>query len=98
MTEHVIDTHVDLLETGNGELGVKYTQAIPDHFITDIQERFTGANDKTGEFLFVGSVPAAVADRWMRSGYNVFEEPIRNTLARLKAENMGKFVGTSKRI
>jgi hypothetical protein len=36
-----------------------YTQDIPDHFIQDIQDRFTGANDATGNFLFVGSVPAA---------------------------------------
>lgn len=77
---------------------MKYTQTIPDHFTQDIQDRFTGAKEATGELLFVGSVPAAVADRWLREGYDVFKEPIRNTLARLKAENMGKFVGTSKRI
>ena len=97
MTDNVIDTNVALVGSGD-DLGVQYTQTIPDHFTQDIQDRFTGANDKTGEFLFVGSVPAAVADRWLREGYDVFREPIRNTLARLKAENMGKFVGTSKRI
>ena len=93
----LIDTNVSLLESGD-DLGVRYSQEIPDHFLTDIQDRFTGANDKTGNFLFVGSVPAAVADRWMREGYNVYEEPVRNTLAKLKLENMGRFVGTSKRI
>lgn len=93
----LLETNVDLLEAG-GDLGVRYTQDIPDHFIQDIQDRFTGATDKTDNFLFVGSVPAALADRWMREGYNVFQEPIRNTLARLKAENFGKFVATSKRI
>lgn len=94
----LLETNVDLLEAG-GELGVRYTQDIPDHFIQDIQDRFTGANDRIdGNFLFVGSVPAAVADRWMREGYNVYQEPIRKTLAKLKAENFGKFVATSKRI
>lgn len=97
MTERLIDTNVALLESA-GELGVHYTQDIPDHFVQDIQDRFTGANDATGNFLFVGSVPSALADRWMREGYNVFEEPIRKTLAKLKAENYGKFVGTSKSI
>lgn len=94
---HLIETNVSLLESGD-ELGVKYTQTIPDHFTQDIQDRFTGANEATGDLLFVGSVPAAVADRWMREGYDVFREPVSKTLARLKAENMGKFVGTSKRI
>lgn len=94
---NLIETNVTLVQSGD-DLGVKYTQDIPDHFIQDIQDRFTGANDATGNFLFVGSVPSAIADRWMREGYNVFEEPVRKTLAKLKAENFGKFVGTSKSI
>jgi len=94
---NLIDTHVALLESG-GDLGVEYSQEITDEFVQDIQDRFTTTGDKTGNFLFVGAVPAAVADRWMREGYNVFQEPIRKTLARLKAENFGKFVGTSKQI
>lgn len=93
----LIETNVDLLEQG-GDIGVRYTQEIPDHFIQDIQDRFTGVDDPTGNLLFVGSVPAAVADRWMREGYNVYQEPIRKTLAKLKAENFGKFVATAKRI
>jgi hypothetical protein len=98
MQEQIIETNVGLLRGPGDELGVVYTQEIPDHFIQDIQDRFTGANDPTGNMLFVGSVPAAVADRWMREGYNVFEEPIAKTLAKLRAENMGKFIATSKQI
>jgi len=94
---NLIDTKTALVESG-GDLGVQYSQDISDEFVQDIQDRFTTPGDKTGNFLFVGSVPAAIADRWMREGYNVFQEPIRKTLARLKAENFGKFVGTSKQI
>jgi hypothetical protein len=93
----LIETNVSLIESA-GDTGVKYTQEITDDFVQDIQDRFTHANDPTDNFLFVGSVPAAIADRWMREGYNIYEEPIRKTLARLKAENFGKFVGTSKSI
>jgi hypothetical protein len=93
----LIETNVSLVESA-GDTGVMFSQEITDEFVQDIQERFTGANDPTGNFLFVGAVPSAVADRWMREGYNVFQEPIRKSLARLKAENFGKFIGTSKRI
>jgi len=94
----LLDTNVTLLESA-GELGVQFTQDIPDEFVQDIQDRFTHANDAVGgEFLFVGSVPTGVVDRWMREGYNIFEEPIRKTLAKLKAENFGRFVATSKSI
>jgi len=98
MTDKILETNVSLLKGPGYELGVHYAQEIPDYFLQDIQDRFTGADDATGNLLFVGSVPAAVADRWMREGYDVFKEPIRNTLARLKAENFGKFVATSKRV
>ena len=98
MTDKILETNVSLLEGPGDELGVHYTQEIPDYFLQDIQDRSTGANDATGDLLFVGSVPAAVADRWLREGYNVFEEPISKTLAKLKAENFGKLVATSKRI
>jgi hypothetical protein len=40
----LLETNVDLLEEG-GDLGVQYTQDIPDHFVQDIQDRFTGTND-----------------------------------------------------
>lgn len=93
----LIDTDVRLLSQG-GDLGVEFKQEITSEFLQDIQDRFTHANDPTGEFLFVGSVPTAVADRWMREGYNIYEEPIAKTLAKLKAENMGKFIATSKSI
>jgi hypothetical protein len=96
--ERIIETNVSLVPNVGDDLAVKFTQEIPDHFIQDIQDRFTGKNDATGDFLFVGSVPSAVADRWMREGYNVFEEPIAKTLAKLRAENMAKFIGTSKNI
>lgn len=98
MQEQILDSSVALVKGPGDELGVQYSQEIPDHFIDSIHERFTGANDPTGNLLFVGSVPAAVADRWMREGYNVFEEPVAKTLAKLRAENMGKFIATSKRI
>ena len=94
----IIETNVALAQGPGDELGVHYTQDIPDYFLDDIQDRFTGANDATGNLLFVGSVPAAVADRWLREGYDVFKEPIRKTLTKLKAENFGKLIATSKSI
>jgi hypothetical protein len=98
MTVKILETNVSLLRGPGDELGVHYTQEIPGHHIQELRDRHTGVGDPTGDLLWVGEVPAATADRWMREGYNVFEEPIRKTLAKLKAEDMGVFVGTSKRI
>lgn len=94
----LIDTNVSLVPNVGDEYAVKFTQDIPSDFLQDIQDRFTGKTEQVGNFLFVGSVPTAIADRWMREGYNIYEEPIRKTLAKLRAENLQKFIGTSKNI
>ena len=99
MTDKILETNVSLLEGPGDELGVHYTQEIPDEYLQQLDAAFVGANDRIGgDLMWVGSVPAATADRWMREGYNVFEEPIAKSLARLKAESMDRFVLTSKRI
>jgi hypothetical protein len=99
MTEpYLIETNVSLVPNVGDEQAVKYSQIITDDYLQSIQDRHTGINDVTGNFLFVGSVPAGLVDRWLREGYDVYKEPIRKTLAKLKAENFGRFVATSKSI
>ena len=94
----ILETNVTLVKGVGDELGVCYTQEIPDEFMQELNDRFVGTNDPSGELLCVGVVPSAVADRWMREGFNVFEEPVAKSVARLKAESMDRFVLTSKRI
>jgi hypothetical protein len=93
----IFETNVRLIKGVGDELGVSYTQEIPDDFLQELNDRFVGTKDPSGELLCVGVVPSAVADRWMRDGYNVFEEPAAKSVARLKAESLDRFVLTSKR-
>ncbi len=94
----ILDTNVRLVRNGGDELAVKYEQEITSEFLQECQDRFVGTRDPSGNLLCVASIPTGVVDRWMREGFNVFEEPIQASVARLRAENMSKFVLTSKRI
>lgn len=98
MTDNLIDTNVRLVRGVGDELGVQYEQEITSEFLQDLQDRFVGTRDPSGELLCAAAIPTAVVDRWMREGFNVFEEPIAKSVARLRLENMGKFITTSKRI
>jgi hypothetical protein len=98
MSERVIDTTVRLVPGVGDELLVSYEQEITSEFLQDLQDRFVGSKDPSGELLCAAVIPTAIVDRWMRQGFNVFEEPIAASVARLRAENMGKFITTSKRI
>lgn len=98
MSELILDTNVSLVKNGGDDLAVKYEQEITSEFLQDLQDRFVGTRDATGELLCAAVIPTSIVDRWMREGFNVFEEPIAASVARLRAENMQKFITTSKRI
>jgi hypothetical protein len=92
------DTNVRLVRGVGDEYGVRYEQEITSEFLQELQDRFVGTSDPTGELLCAAVIPTAIVDRWMREGFNVFEEPVAKSVARLRAENMQKFILTSKRI
>lgn len=94
----ILETNVRLVRNGADELAVAYEQEITSEFLQQLQDSFVGQRDATGNFLGVASIPTAIVDRWLREGFNVYEEPIQASVARLKAECMERFLLTSKRI
>jgi len=52
----------------------------------------------SGDLLCVAVIPTAIIDRWWREGFRYTEHTHSEMLARLRAENMQKFITTSKRI
>jgi len=92
----IIDTNVRLMRNGGDDLAVAYEQEITSEFLQELQDRYVGTKDPSGELLCVACIPTAVVDRWMREGFNVFEETHAASVARLRAESLGKFILTSK--
>jgi hypothetical protein len=98
MTERLIDTNVRLVRNGGDDFAVSYEQDIPDSFLQELQDRFVGTKDPSGELLCVAVIPTAIIDRWWREGFRYTEHTHSEMLARLRAEDMQKFITTSKRI
>jgi hypothetical protein len=80
---HIIETH----------------QNIPDRFLKDLEEkRLASHNVREREYMHVASIPVCLVDKWMREGYDVYQEPIRKSVAKLKHENLEYFLATAKEI
>jgi hypothetical protein len=84
---------------GGANIVVNREQEIPDWFLDQLNDaRFDSVNTRAGEMHRVVSLPASIVESWKAEGFDVHEEPITATVARLKRLGLEKFLATSKRI
>lgn len=94
----LVDVNTSVVSTGGDRL-IKYEQEIPEEFLTSLRkERDDSLSTPAGEFHRVASIPVAVVEKWLRQGFNVYEAPIQDTMARLRLEGLDGFLTTKKRI
>ena len=103
MSNH--DTKLVGVNTNFGEnadgLYIKKTQEIPQYLLDDLKdERNASTTRQEGEFMKIASIPAIVAEKWMREGFNILDPNVngREVVRRLKAENLDGFLATDKEI
>lgn len=90
------EVQVDFHENSEG-LVIEKTQELPDWWLQSLKdERFDSKNRRSGEFLHAASIPAALHELWLSQGYDCTKEPIRKTLAKLKAEGLDAFITSDK--
>ena len=83
---------VDAVEH-DGELyaGVTKQQDIPDEFLARL--RHIEENREPGaDMRLCASIPVIFVEKWMREGFNVFQESAEAIEAKLKAENLHAFL------
>ena len=88
-------------EADSGGLVLKKSQEIPQSLLDSIKaKRDDSTNHKEGEFMHVASIPAVIAEKWMREGFNVLDPNVngKEIVRRLKAENLDGFLTTNKSI
>ncbi len=93
-----VNTTLDLRD---GNLIVGHHQTIDPVFLSALaDERQAAASVREGEFMKVASIPAAIVDHWAAQGFNIFDQNVsaEDILKRLRAEDMGAFLATSKMI
>ena len=99
-TPLIHDARVDFDEDrSTGGLIIKHSQEIPDDLRTaNIDKRITMQERREGEMMHVAAIPVAFVEKWQREGYDVFKEPIKKTVQKLKAEALDDFLTTNKRV
>ena len=97
MQEKFNDSDVAFDENTDGLVIQRY-QEIPHSFIDKLkEERFQNTQGRVkNEMHRAASIPVAVVEKWQREGYDVFKEPIKKTLAKLKNENLDAFITSDK--
>lgn len=78
---------------------IKREQHITDQFLTDCADnRLASSGQSMGEFHQFASIPTIVVEKWLREGFDIYVESARDIIKRLRAEDLGDFITTTKQI
>lgn len=96
-TNSIIDSDVKYDEYTDGFV-VETFQAIPQTFTDSLkQERFENSQNRTPDgYHRAASIPVVVIDKWMREGFNFYDESGPAIITRLKQENLDGFITSDK--
>lgn len=76
-----------------------YGQEFPSHYWEGLQwARAEDARSKTGDLWRVGSIPAVFVEKWLRQGFNIWQEPAKAIVKKCREENLQDFLTTGKRV
>ena len=107
MTQKIDNSNIKLdgvnneFEYNADGLVLKKTQEIPQSLLDSIKEQRNQSSSRTeGEFMKVASIPAVIAEKWMREGFNILDPNVngKEIIKRLRAENLDAFIATEKSI
>ena len=86
-------------ESGKAKLIMETSQEIPESFVAMLRAmKADSGSVKEREFMHVASVPAVIWFKYLREGYDIFKEDVRETCKRLVKDGLDSFVVTNKRI
>lgn len=97
---HVLDTALTFHDDpSDDKLGFLTQQHIPADFVAKLKaDKMDSARRPTGEFLHMCSIPVSVVEDLMAQGYDVYREPIRETIKMLRAVGLDAFITSDKQI
>jgi hypothetical protein len=80
-------------------LNIQSFQHIPKSFLDyNRVAREDSLDQKESEYMSVASVPVAVHEQWLREGFDMMQEPAREILKRLQAQDLTAFITTKKAV
>jgi hypothetical protein len=92
----LIDPRYEFL--GSDDFVIKRTQEITDDFLTQNAEKRSASRAPMGEFHQFASIPTGIVEKWMREGFDIWTEPAKAIVARLKQEDLSAFLTSERKI
>jgi uncharacterized NAD(P)/FAD-binding protein YdhS len=81
------------------ELIIATTQDIPEDFVSWLKkQKIESKMRREGHFMHVASLPTVVVHKYYMEGFDVFNEPFRETIKRLNRDGLDAFIVTNKRV
>jgi hypothetical protein len=79
-------------------LFMKKDQEISDDFLTRNKDARFESKARAGEYHHFASIPVVVVEKWLKAGFDVYKEPAKAIIKRLKQENLEAFLTSNKSI
>lgn len=94
----ILDSFTEFDENADGLL-IKRQQEIPSEFLADLTRlKIENQERREGEFMLAASIPVIVVEELLKKGWDVYREPVRETLKKLRELGLDGFITTSKRV
>jgi hypothetical protein len=99
MTNLILPKHT-FKDTPDEDIVVEHSQVITDEFLDQTKALRDASSAPAGDYHKLASIPTSVVEKWMREGFNIFDENITaaEIVKRLSAEDLGAFITTTKRV
>lgn len=98
MTKIVLrDVHWDIDANMDGLL-VRKDQEITSDFLDELSDQRLASNAPSGDFHKLASIPVVVVEKWLREGFDIYQESAQAILKKLRDEDLTAFIATTKRV
>lgn len=86
------------LVSSTSGIAIQRDQMVTDEHLQALAQARADSAAPAGEMHRVASVPVAVVEKWLAEGFDIYRESARAIVAKLRSEDLGAFVTTTKRV
>lgn len=94
----LVTSQVNFDENSEG-LVIEHSQFIDPSYLDSLKtQRADSKSGREGEFMQVASIPVVIVEKWEREGFDFWNAPARQIVAKLKTEGLDYFLTTEKQV
>ena len=91
------DVHWDIDDNVDGLL-VRKDQEITSDFLDQLSDERLASKAPSSDFHKLASIPVVVVEKWLREGFDIYEQDAKAILKKLRDEDLTAFIATTKKV